>query len=164
MAKALLRTDNEIAEIYSRNVDTVYWVCFNYMKNRSDTEDCVSDTFVNLIKSSSAFESAEHEKAWLIRVATNVCKNHLKRHSRRVENIEDYSTSLATNDYDIDETLEAVCKLPEKYKIAVYLHYYEGYTSPEISKMLRKPQSTIRYYLLEARKALKSQLGGSYEK
>ncbi|MDR2532326.1 MAG: sigma-70 family RNA polymerase sigma factor [Oscillospiraceae bacterium] len=164
MAKSLLRTDSEIAEIYKRNADTVYWVCFNYMKNRADTEDAVSDTFVKMIAATPIFESEEHEKAWLIRTAANICKNYLKHWRRRLENLDDYTDSLIVESgFEIDETLDIVCRLPEKYKTAVYLHYYEGYTSVQISKMLQKPQSTIRYYLHEARKALKKELGGNFD-
>jgi len=163
MAKSLLRTDNEIAEIYKRNINAVYWVCFNYMKNRADTDDAVSETFVKMITSSPVFESEEHEKAWLIRTATNVCKDFLKHWRRRLENIEDYADSLvADSGFEIDTTLEAVCRLPEKHKTTVYLYYYEGYTSAQISKILKKPQSTIRYYLHEARKALKKEIGGDF--
>ena len=163
MAKSLLRTDNEIAEIYKRNINAVYWICFNYMKNRADTDDAVSETFVKMITSSPVFESEEHEKAWLIRTATNVCKDFLKHWRRRLENIEDYADSLVTDSgFEIDTTLEVVCRLPEKHKITVYLYYYEGYTSTQISKILKKPQSTIRYYLHEARKALKKEIGGDF--
>ncbi|MCQ1528321.1 RNA polymerase sigma factor [Lutispora saccharofermentans] len=94
MAKSLLRTNNEVAEIYRRHVNTVYWVCFTYMKNPADTEDAVSETFLNLMKSGSAFESEEHEKSWLIRTATNVCKNLLKHWWRKNENLEDHSETL----------------------------------------------------------------------
>lgn len=78
MSKSLLRTDKEIAEIYKRHSKTVYRICFAYMKNPTDTEDAVQDTFFQLIKSGPAFESEEHEKAWLIRTATNICKNVLR--------------------------------------------------------------------------------------
>jgi RNA polymerase sigma-70 factor (ECF subfamily) len=71
MAKSLLRTDNEIAAIYGRHMKTVYRVCFAYMKNPADTEDAVQDAFFRLIKTGTPFESEEHEKAWLIRTATN---------------------------------------------------------------------------------------------
>lgn len=83
MSKSLLRTDKEIAEIYKRHSKTVYRVCFAYMKNPADTEDAVQDTFFQLIKSGPAFESEEHEKAWLIRTATNICKNVLRHWWRR---------------------------------------------------------------------------------
>ena len=85
MSNSLLRTDKEIAEIYTRHSKTVYRVCFAYMKNPADTEDAVQDTFFQLIKSGPAFESEEHEKAWLIRTASNICKDVL-RHWIRCRN------------------------------------------------------------------------------
>jgi len=162
MAKTLLRTDREIAELYERHKKTVYRVCFAYMKNTADTEDAVQDTFIRLIKAGTAFESEEHEKAWLIRTAANVCKNVLRNRWRKSENLEDYKTFQKSDD-GTDGVLGVVMGLPDKYKTVVYLYYYEGYDSVEISRMLGKPQSTIRNHLHEARSALRSKLGGDFD-
>lgn len=162
MTKSLLRTNKEIAEIYKRQMKTVYRVCFAYMKNPSDTEDAVQDTFYKMIKSGVVFESEEHEKAWLIRTATNVCKNSVKHWFRKRVNLVDYENLLSTKNIEIDYTFEVVMELPDKYKTVVYLYYYEGYTTPEISNILQKPQSTIRNYLYEARGILKEKLGGDF--
>ena len=158
MTTSLLRTDKEIADIYQRHKDMVYRICFAYMKNSADTEDAVQDTFCNLIKAGKPFENPEHEKAWLIRAASNVCKNALRHWWRKRENLEDYENLQARDVFEIDETLQAVMKLPNKYKASVYLYYYEGYDSTEIAQILQKPQSTIRYYLLQARKTLKQHI------
>jgi len=163
MAKSLLRTDREIAELYERHKKTVYRVCFAYMKNTADTEDAVQDTFIQLIKAGTAFESEEHEKAWLIRTATNICKNVLRNWWRRGENLENYENLHRDGDFDADDVLGVIMGLPDKYKTVVYLYYYEGYDSVEISKILGKPQSTIRNYLHEARSALRSKLGGDFD-
>ena len=159
MAGSLLRTDKEIAEIYQRHKDTLFRICFAYMKNVPDTEDVMQDTFFNLIKSGTAFVSPEHEKAWLIRAATNLCKNNLRHWWRKGENIEDYQ-NLQANAVEVDDTFRVVMQLPHKYKAVVYLYYYEGYDSVEIAAILQKPQSTIRYYLSKARKLLHEKLGG----
>lgn len=162
MTKSLSRTDKEIAEIYSRHIKTIYRVCFAYMRNSADTEDAVQDTFVKMIRSGASFESEEHEKAWLIRTASNVCKDILKAWWRRRENLEDYEQLYSTGGIEVDDTLKAVMALPDKYKTVVYLYYYEGYTSVEIAEILRKSQSTIRNYLHEARKVLREQLGSDF--
>lgn len=162
MTKSLLRTNKEIAEIYKRQMKTVYRVCFAYMKNPSDTEDAVQDTFYKMIKSGVAFESEEHEKAWLIRTATNVCKNSVKHWFRKRVDLADYENLLSRGNIEIDDTFEVVMSLPDKYKTVVYLYYYEGYKTPEISNILQKPQSTIRNYLHEARGVLKEKLGGDF--
>ena len=160
MTKSLLRTDNETAEIYRRHVKTVYRVCYTYLKNHADTEDAVSDTFVKMMRDAPRFNDEEHEKAWLIRAAANVCKNFLKHWSRCNENIADYADTLKTEDNpETDTLLEAVLSLPDRYKTAVHLYYYEGYTSVQIAEILRKPQSTIRNYLHEARGILKERIG-----
>ena len=164
MAKSLLRTDREIAEIYQRRVKTVYQVCYTYLKNPADTEDAVADTFIRLIKSAPTFDGEEHEKAWLIRTAANVCKDFLKHWWRRTEDLTNYSDSLGEeNSFGGDSLLEAICGLPEKYKAVIHLYYYEGYTSVQIAGIFRKPQSTIRSYLSEARAILRTKLGGDFD-
>ena len=162
MSSSLLRTDKEIAEIYTRHSKTVYRVCFAYMKNPADTEDAVQDTFFQLIKSGPAFESEEHEKAWLIRTASNICKDVLRHWWRRRENIEDFHDLRSPEETETDDVFRAVMGLPDRYKAVVYLYYYEGYTSVEIAGILKKPQSTVRYYLHNARAILKERLGDDF--
>lgn len=163
MAKSLLRTDKEIAEIYERHVKTIYRVCFAYMKNAADTEDIVQDAFVKLIRFNGVFQSIEHEKAWLIVTATNLCKDHLRHWWRKREDLADYENLQSVPPFEIDETFHTVMNLPNKYKTVIYLYYYEGYTSVEISKMLHKPQSTVRNHLYEARNILRQKLGGDLD-
>ena len=163
MQKSLLRTDKEIAEIYQRQVKTVYRICFAYMKNPADAEDAVSETFYRMIKSGPAFESVKHEEAWLVRTAGNLCKNNLKHWWRGNEPLEEYAHLHDGAAVEIDSTLEAVLALPDKYKIAVYLFYYERYSGEEIAAILRKPQSTVRSHLREARTILKRKLGGGFD-
>lgn len=76
---ALLRTDKEITEIYYRQVDTVYRVCYSFMKNKPEAEDLVQETFLRLISRGIIFDNERHEKAWLIVTASNLCKDALKR-------------------------------------------------------------------------------------
>ena len=162
MADSLMRTDKEITEIYARHGKMIYRVCYAYMKNTADTEDAVQDTFVQLIKNGPVFHSEEHEKAWLIRTASNICKNMLKHWWRRRENIEDFHDLQGPEETGTDEVFRAVMDLPAKYKTVVYLYYYEGYTSTEIAGILKKPQSTVRNYLHEARAVLKERLGDEF--
>lgn len=162
MSNSLLRTDEEIAELYDRHSKTVYRVCFAYMKNSADTEDAVQDTFLQLIRSGPAFASEAHEKAWLIRTASNICKNALRHWWRRRESLEDHRDLVGPEELRTDEVLQAVLALPDKYKTAVYLYYYEGYSGPEIAGILKKPKSTVRNYLHEARAILKERLGDDF--
>lgn len=158
MKKSLLRTDEDISAIYYRHVDMLYRVCFAYMKNVPDTEEVVQDTFIKLLQAAPIFETQEHEKAWLLRVATNLCKNSLKHWWRKRENLEDYQAATKESGIEVDEIFQLVMALPDKYKSVVYLYYYEGYNSVEIAQMLEKPESTIRTYLKKAREKLKEEL------
>ena len=149
-----------ITTVYHRQVGMVYRICFTYMKNAADAEDAVQDVFVKLMRYNPALESEEHEKAWLIRCAINVCKNMLRKKSRQEGNIDDYHHLHSEEENQVDQTLTAVLALPDKYKHVVYLYYYEGYDSTEIAKMLHKSASTIRSNLMRARILLKETLKG----
>ena len=167
-----MRTEEEITEIYERHMKTVYRVSFAYMKNAAETEDAVQETFFRLIRKDPRFESAEHEKAWLIRTASNVCKNMLKHPSRRHDDIEDHAElqgadrpeTQRADHPEVSDVLQAITGLPNKYKTVIYLYYYEGYDSAQIAKLMQKPNSTVRNYLREARLLLKERLGEEYEK
>ena len=160
MQKASPLSDREIEETYSRNVDTVYRVCFSFMKNRADTEDIVQETFLRLISHNMRFETQSHERAWLIVTASNLCKNALKHWWRRNEDIDSLTNISQEYDFDTGEILRAIMALPKDYKALVYMYYYEGYSTPEIAQFTNMPQSTVRSKLHRARKLLKEQLGG----
>ena len=160
---SLLRTDKEITEIYERQVQTVWRVCCAYMKNDTDTEDAVQETFFRLIRSGPAFESEEHEKAWLIRTASNVCKNTLKHWWRRRESLEEHGELAGPRREETGDVLDAVLSLPDRYKTAVYLYYYEGRSGKEIAELLHRPYSTIRNQLREARALLRERLGDDFD-
>lgn len=163
MKETLRRTDKEITEIYMRNRQTVYRVCYAYMKNPADTEDAVQDTFVQMIRKGPVFENEEHEKAWLIRTAENVCRNVLRYWWRRHEDIDDHYDLQSPDHSEADSLMQTVMALPDKYKTVVYLYYYEGYSSAEIAGMLGRPQSTIRNYMTEARRLLKERSGEDFD-
>lgn len=159
---ALLRTGKEITEIYNRQVDTVYRICFSFMKNIPDTEDMVQETFLRLINSSVRFVSEEHEKAWLIVTASNLCRDTLKKWWHKTEDIDDPSLNLKQPPFEIDGVLDVILKLPANQKTAVYMYYYEGYSTAEIAEYLRCPHATVRSRLSRARKTLKRKLGGDF--
>ena len=150
-----LRTDEEFAEIYNRHVDTVYRVCFSFMKNAADTEDMVQETFLKLMSCRKVFETKEHEKAWLIVTASNTCKDELRRFKRKMDYISGSLRQQEVYTDDRDGILQAVLALPMKYKEVVYLYYYEGYQTLEIAKLLHCPASTVRNQLSRARELLK---------
>lgn len=163
MKSSLLRTDEELSQIYHRHVKTVYRVCFMFMKNEHETEDMVQNTFVRLMQDKTLFESWEHEKAWLIRTATNLCKDAFRRRRKETIGLDLVSEAAIEQPFEVDETLKKVLQLPNKYKTVIYMYYYEGYSTPEIAKKLKKNLSTVRSHLHNGRKLLKIQLEGDQQ-
>lgn len=145
--------------IYDRQVDTVYRVCYSFMKNRADTEDMVQETFLRLLSTKKTFENQRHEKAWLIVTASNLCKDSLKKWWRKSENIDDF-LDIAEEPKQEDSVLEIILQLPDDYKDAVYMYYYEGYSTVEIAQHLKCPEATVRSRLSRARRQLQSMMGG----
>ena len=131
-----------------------------YTFKHPDSEDVVQECFLRLMQSGKTFASCEHEKAWLIVTASNLCKNALKHASRRQETLEDHPELPTADDGQTGEMLDAILRLPASYKTVVYLYYFEGYTTPEIAVMLGCPKATVQSRLFRARKLMKRWLGG----
>lgn len=156
-----MRSEEEASRAIERYSDTVRRLCMIHLKNYADTEDIFQAVFLKYVLSSVSFESEEHEKAWIIRVTINACKDLLKSFFRSrtvsLEQVLDQPAPLAP---EHREVLEAVLALPPKYKDVVYLHYYEGYTAPEIGRILGKNVNSVYTLLTRARQLLKETLGG----
>lgn len=150
--------EQEFTAVYEMYVDDIYRLCFSFMKNHMDAEDAVQETFLKYYYSEKYFNTEQHLKAWLIVTASNYCKDLLKQAFRKQKNLDDFREIAGEDEQHIDEMMEMVMNLPEKYKTIVYLYYYEGYNSREIARLLHKPDSTIRTYLQKARKILKQEI------
>ena len=158
MHQPRIHSDEEIIAVYQRHIDMVFRISYSYLKNIADSEDAVSMTFIKYMNNDIVFHSIEHEKAWFIVTCTHVCKDMLKQRWRRhISFDKNHIVKLET--VQIDQTLEAILKLPARYKTVIYMYYYEGYNSEEIAEILHKPSSTIRNQLARAKKILKRKLG-----
>ncbi|MDD4700517.1 MAG: sigma-70 family RNA polymerase sigma factor [Oscillospiraceae bacterium] len=160
MTDSLLRTNKDIEEIYAKYVDTIYRVCFLFMKNQADTEDALQATFIKLMERTVEFADEQHEKAWLICVASNICRNNLKHWFRKTIDISSLPLVDEALDPQIKTTVKRVLCLPDKYKTVIYMYYYEGYKTKEIAEILNKNESTVRSYLRIGRNLLKIDIGG----
>ncbi|MBO4419310.1 MAG: sigma-70 family RNA polymerase sigma factor [Oscillospiraceae bacterium] len=118
-----MQDSQELERLYRLHFRTVWNICLTFLKNPSDTEDAVQETFLRLLRECTQFESEEHSKAWLIHTAKNVCRDELRRH-RRMDLPLDEARNASSKEIYIDETLEAVRALPEQYRAAIYLFYY----------------------------------------
>ena len=156
-----MRTPEELDRAMELYADTVRRICMVYLKNYADTEDIFQTVFFKYLQNTQIFENPAHEKTWFIRVSINACKDLKKSffHSRTVS-LDTLVSQPAAQDPDTSEVLEAVLSLPQKYRSVIYLHYYEGYTAPQISQLLGKKVNTIYTLLTRARLLLKEKLGG----
>lgn len=156
-----MRSEQEINRAIDRYADTVRRVCMIHLKNYADTEDIFQTVFLKYALSSVVFESEEHEKAWIIRVTINACKDLLKSFFRsRVTSLDSLIDQAAPDAQQHREVLQAVLSLPQKYRDVIYLHYYEGYSAPEIGNILGKNVNTIYTLLARSRQMLREKLGG----
>ena len=158
-----MRSEKELAQAIELYSDMVKRLCMVHLKNETDTEDIFQNVFIKYLQNDIKFENKNHEKAWIIRVTINACKDYLKSFFRsKTISIETYLEKESGEDMSLDNkfVLEAVLSLPEKYKNVVYLYYYEGYQASEISKILNKNVNTVYTLLTRAKKILKEKIGG----
>ncbi len=159
-----MRSEEAVNRAIEQYSDTVRRLCMIHLKNYADTEDIFQTVFLKYVLSSVSFENDEHEKAWFIRVTINACKDLLKNFFRsRTISLDSVMEQPAELSPDYREVLEAVFSLPQKYRDVVYLHYFEDYTAPEISRILGKNVNTIYTLLNRSRQVLREKLGGDYE-
>lgn len=155
-----MRSEQEVNRAVEQYADTVRRICLVHLKNYADTEDIFQTVFVKYLLHTAPFASPEHERAWIIRVTINACKDLLRSVlRRRTLSLEEVAEQPAPAD-EHRAVLQAVQALPAAYRDVVYLHYYEGYTAPEIAGILGKNVNTVYTRLTRARGLLRRTLGG----
>lgn len=156
-----MRSEHEVNHAIEQHSDMVLRLCMVSLKNTADAEDVFQNVFLKYTLSDQVFETEEHEKAWLIRVTVNACRDVLKsffrKHTVSLDEVSDFLSQSAPEQRSL---LEAVRSLPKNYREVIYLHYYEGYTAPEIAGILHKNPNTVYTHLSRAREMLKEMLGG----
>lgn len=146
-------------KIYAAQLRFVWNICLTLLRNPSDTEDAVQETFLRLLRQDETPETTEGLRAWLTVTAKNVCRDELRRFRRKELTLE-AAEGAAVLPPEIDETLAAVRSLPEKYRLPIYLFYYEELSTAQIASMLHRRESTVRSDLRRGREKLKQTLGG----
>lgn len=136
---------------------------YSYLKRREDAEDIVQDTLIRLMQSKICFKTEEQMKAWLLQVAVNLCKDHLKSASYKKQTSLPEGFDIAAEEQhtseDESEVLQSMMSLPEKYRSVLHLYYYEEYTTKEIAGILNKKEATVRSLLKRGREKLAERLG-----
>ena len=141
-------------DMYSRMILNI---CYTYLKSTSLSEDIMQDVFFKYIYKNPKFNNLENEKAWFIRVSINLCKDYIKSswNKKREDWPEEDVSYLQNSEYEV---LSEINNLSSKYRIVIYLYYYEGYSIKEISKILKENENTIGIRLSRARQKLKIEL------
>lgn len=163
------RERTDIEQAIAHHANTVMRVCALYLREPADRDDAFQETFLRYARYGRQFNGDEHRKAWLIRVAANVCKDLLKRSDRDVESLE----TLAEDGFVVsgddgeegqrqlerEDVLKALQSIEERYAVVLYLTYYENYTAAQIGRLLDMPENTVYTHIARGKRQLKGVLG-----
>ena len=156
-----MKSEEEAGRAIEQYADMVRRICMIHLKNYEDAEDIFQTVFLKYVLRSEPFDSPEHEKAWIIRVTVNACRDLVKSFFRsRTVSLDQLIEKPQDMPEDHSDILEAVLELPARFRDVVYLHYYEGYSAPEIGRILKKNPNTVYTLLARARQLLKTRLEG----
>lgn len=150
---------NDLEQAMQKHGPYVQRLAFVYMKNRYDAEDASQEVFVTYLEKAPRFDSAQKEKAWLMKVTANRCKSMLRAKYRLELPIPDDLSYLPPEE---NLLLSAVLRLEEKYRIPIHLHYYEGYSLAEIARLMNTTGGTVASWLSRARSKLMQELKEDY--
>ena len=154
-------TDAEFRLAVERYGDMLFRLAYSCTRSRADAEDVMQETLLKLYTAQKAFESPDREKNWLVRVAVNECRHLLRTPwRRRTGPLEEAADTPVWDTPAQSELFRQVMALPPKYRAAIYLYYYEGYSAEEIGRILKITASAVRSRMERARKHLKLKLEG----
>lgn len=151
-------TNEQFTCLAQRYIDTVFRVALNDLRSPSDADDVTQNVFLKLLEEKKDFESEAHVKNWLIRVTINECRSLRRAKWRKAEPLENYVQTLSFEDRAHSDLFYAVMDLPKRYRLPIYLFYYEGYSTEEIGGLLCLPKSTVCSQLKRGRELLKKTL------
>ena len=159
-------SQNERAEYLAETyADAILRLSYTYLKSTHDAQDVCQTVFVKLLTEPREFESPEHERAYILRMAANACKDLLKSPWRKRTCGLEACAQIPAPEATDGSLLEAVEQLAPHYRAVIYLYYYEGYQAAEIGKIPGIPTATVHTRLARGRAKLKELLGGTaYER
>ena len=153
MKNTSVRPTDSIEAMIQIYGNMLFRLCLITLGNASDAEDAVQETYIKYFQKAPEFECAEHEKAWLITVATNKCKDILRFKSRHrtvdIDEIKEFA-----KDESNSGILEALMTLPDKFRIVLVLYYVEEYSMENIAKVIGKTTSAVKMRLQKGRRLL----------
>ena len=142
--------DRQAERLLDTYGNSILRYAYSYLHNRSDAEEVRQDTLLQFLKTAPVLESAQHEKAWLLRVAANLSKNRIDYNAhRRTDELND--ELVAEQREDLSFVWDAVKALPVKYREVIHLFYHEGYSTAQIAAILKLNEATVRSHLHRGR-------------
>ncbi len=153
MEQSLARSAEDIAFAVTQHGSMLFRICLVTLGNAADAEDAVQDTLLKYVQKAPAFANSEHEKAWLIRVAVNRCRD-MQRFRFRHPQADIANIAALTADAENDGILEALMALPEKFRTVLTLYYVEEYRMEEIARVIGKTLSAVKMRLKKGRALL----------
>lgn len=144
-------TKDEMAQRLLSMTDAMYYISYSMLTNRADQEDAVQECIRKALAKHASLREERYAKTWVTRILINECNNILRRRKRETPTDEIFAVAPQTADEGVFELLSS---LSDKLRLPLVLHYYEGYTTGEIAKILHVPEGTIKGRLARARKAL----------
>lgn len=155
-----MNLEKDLERIMERYSDSIYRMSYFILQNDQDAQDILQETLIKYIQKAPDFRSDSHEKAWLLRVANNLCKDMLRfqkrnRHADLDELTEICADTAELTRMETRELITQVFMLPSKYKQVIYLHYYEGYSVKEIAAILKISEGAVKKRLERGRNQLR---------
>ena len=127
--------------------DTILRLCRSYLREPSDAQDVCQTVFLKLLTEPRSFESPQHEKAYILKMAANACRDLLRSPWRRRGCPLEACAELPAPEREESGVWEAVGRLPPHYRAVIYLYYYEGYQAAEIGEILSIRVSTVKSHV-----------------
>ena len=154
--------NEHISILVNKYSDMVLRLALTHLGNLADAQDVCQEVFIKLFKNQRPFNDIEHEKAWIIRVTINTCKDVIRSPWKKWFSPPE-GVPLPINHTESMEVLSFVLTLPRKYRMVIHLYYYEGYKTAEIAELLNINESTIRTQLKRAKEILKEKIMGGID-
>lgn len=152
------KTPEQLVHVYGA---MVYRLAYAQTRSKSDADDIFQEVFLRVVQNGPSFDDEAHEKAWLLRVTLNCLKSHWRMAWRRHDTpLHDRIPFPAPEENAVEEALQ---RLPPRYRAAIHLYYYEGYSATEIAEMAGEKPSTVRTRLTRARQKLRELLKGAFD-
>ena len=160
--ESIQKSNKEIEDAMNQYGNSIFRLAYSYLHHMEDAEDILQETLIRYMKKAPAFESPDHEKAWLLHVAANLAKNKIKYNN--VRKTDELKEELeADKEEDLSFVWDAVTKLSADQRSVIHLFYQEGYSTAQIAGLLEMKESTVRSHLKRGRDHLRSILKEEYD-